>query len=255
MECQVCNVRSVAAFCSECQVLLCDECGVQCEGCAKVFCPSHLGRTHRGRLLCGQCREVPAAEPTRRLGLFGDGDEIATVAAAADEARQARVRAAMARSRRRPWRVSTFLGTVSGFLAILLLLVPVLRTVPLPDGTRLPTAYFAVVPALLAAAVALAGFLERLPHEHRAWNLLGLAVALVAIGLSLMAVRLSGTELEAVRTAEEELDPGPATPEDRLERRRRILERYEREGQGSPQMTPEERQEWRRKMLDRYKQR
>ena len=42
-------------FCHECEILLCEVCGNQCERCHKTVCRSHIQRTSSGRNVCVSC--------------------------------------------------------------------------------------------------------------------------------------------------------------------------------------------------------
>lgn len=55
MECSICVVRSSVGYCSECQALLCEECGIKCDECGKMVCPEHKHETRSGRTICLAC--------------------------------------------------------------------------------------------------------------------------------------------------------------------------------------------------------
>lgn len=55
MECAQCGIRSSVGFCHECEMLLCEVCGHQCERCHKTVCRSHIQRTSSGRNVCVSC--------------------------------------------------------------------------------------------------------------------------------------------------------------------------------------------------------
>lgn len=55
MECSRCKIRSSVGYCVECRALLCERCGLVCDGCGKPACPVHLHETPHGRRLCDTC--------------------------------------------------------------------------------------------------------------------------------------------------------------------------------------------------------
>jgi len=55
MECAFCQVRSAIGYCVECRSLVCEQCGVKCDGCGKLMCREHVHETPHGRRLCIKC--------------------------------------------------------------------------------------------------------------------------------------------------------------------------------------------------------
>lgn len=115
---------------------------------------------------------------------------------------------------------------------LVLLLLPGLRAVPVDRNTNFPTVYFAAVAPAMAILVAMAGLLDRNPKEKRTFNLIGIAIAFLAIGLAFFATPRSRSVDRAAPTA-------AVTKEKAKDR---------------DDLTPKELAEWRRKQLDQFNQ-
>lgn len=61
VDCGLCQIRSSVGYCTECKVLLCEECSVACSACRKLVCKNHLLTTSHGRKLCRGCWELRKA--------------------------------------------------------------------------------------------------------------------------------------------------------------------------------------------------
>ncbi|MBX3180720.1 MAG: hypothetical protein KF886_25515 [Candidatus Hydrogenedentes bacterium] len=48
-------MRSAVGYCHECEILLCEVCGNECDRCHKTVCRSHIQRTSSGRNICVSC--------------------------------------------------------------------------------------------------------------------------------------------------------------------------------------------------------
>ncbi len=56
MQCAVCQTRSPVGYCAKCHMMLCEVCGVPCEGCGGIACRRHSARDTAGRALCPLCQ-------------------------------------------------------------------------------------------------------------------------------------------------------------------------------------------------------
>lgn len=59
-------MRSSVGYCVDCNDLLCEHCGIPCDGCSKLVCPKHVNETSHGRELCTGCWEERRARRKHR---------------------------------------------------------------------------------------------------------------------------------------------------------------------------------------------
>ena len=196
MECSVCNTRSSVGYCVECQTLLCEVCSIACEHCGKIVCPEHQNETRSGRRLCGACfsaREAKKAErQAGRGGQGGTGLQDLEGAPAVEEERADATHAVLKESARKPlepWQLS-FYGAIAGVaVTCLILLVPSLRQVPLSGTNSLPTGYIFLLIPLFAIAWGVVALINPKYRRNRSRAVAGIAVAMVAAVLSIIAIR------------------------------------------------------------------
>lgn len=141
MECHICEVRSSVGFCVECHQLLCETCGVPCDQCGKMSCPTHIHETKSGKALCSGCyaerrakKEATKAEIIHRhtkqhreatdTSFQGLDNVPAEEAAIRDEALVVSARRAV-----EPWKISLYTALVGIGFGIVLLIFPGLRQV------------------------------------------------------------------------------------------------------------------------------
>lgn len=150
-------------FCVECHELLCETCGVPCDQCRKISCPTHIHETKSGKALCAGCyaerrakKEAVKAEIVQRH-TKGHREAVdtsfQTLDAAPGEEGEIRDEALVASARRaiQPWKVSLYIGIAGIALGILLLIAPNLRHIAF-GATTYPTGL------LLLMFIAFSGF-------------------------------------------------------------------------------------------------
>lgn len=229
MDCSVCRVRSSVSYCADCETLLCEECSESCDECQKRICSRHVHESRSGRPLCGACYE---AYSQRRLA--GDRDVGVDVEPPADTLRDAARLLRGEVSDIRPWKVSLGFGVAALAIAGALLALPALKDTVLGNVGIFTAAFIVAVCPLLALGWAVMGLVERHPSESRKFNLLGLVLALGALGLAFPILRSVPDSEEAVAIRQE--IPASSLPE---------VDRDE--------LTPEEREAWRQERLALYR--
>ncbi len=141
MECHICEVRSSVGYCVECHELLCETCGVPCEQCAKMSCPTHIHETKSGKALCAGCyaerrakKEAVKAEVVHRH-TQQHRDSVDTsfqqLETAPDAEGAVSDEALIASASRivEPWKMSLYIALTGIGFGILLLIFPTLRHV------------------------------------------------------------------------------------------------------------------------------
>lgn len=194
MDCQVCGVRSSVGYCGECQKILCETCGVICENCKKISCSDHIHETSGGRLLCTACyeerrekrRQAKAAhakkgeEDTSLQGLEAEGDLEGEVE---DEALVASARRPI-----QPWQMSLYIAIGGVVVALIMMLVPALRHIPLGGDRFIPTGYVMLIIPLLGIIWALIGLVKEDYYEDRTKCMYGLGTSILAAILTLVVI-------------------------------------------------------------------
>jgi hypothetical protein len=226
MECVLCNIRSAVGTCAECQMMICEDCGVQCERCAKWACPEHVYMTSSGKTLCTPCQEERRArhEAARRRaeGHAAAEDAHEGVLTPQDlEVEEVTVLTESVRQPPPPWKLSLYTAVVAlGFVAVVFIF-PGLRRIPLPGGTFLPTPYLLLIIPLIAVFWGVVGYLREELQSERNRSMIGVGLAILATVLMFVAVQTDPArraELEALRAQTERQTMTPA------ERERRRLE-------------------------------
>lgn len=149
MECHICEVRSSVGYCVECHELLCETCGIPCDQCGKMSCPTHIHETKSGKALCVGCyaerrakKEAVKAEVVHRH-TKEHRDAVNTSfqtleAQPGAEGEEISNEALVASARRivEPWKMSLYISLAGIGLGLLLLLFPSLRHVASPIGAK-----------------------------------------------------------------------------------------------------------------------
>jgi hypothetical protein len=231
MECSVCDLRGAVQACSYCHAQICEVCGVNCRRCGKPVCPTHVYKTHSGKMLCRDCQEERKAkrERLRTMAERADAAEYDDIprteshdsGLSEDEALTGSVRKPVP-----PWKLSLYTGVV-GLVAVLVLLVaPGLRQVPIPGGAVLPTPYFLLVIPVAALIWGLIGLLKEEYREDTARCLAGLVLAVAGILLMVVAVVTDPARKAAQQAADAQLVRNKMTPQQLNNWRNEKLERF-----------------------------
>ena len=164
MECHICEVRSSVGYCVECHQLLCETCGVPCDQCRKMSCPTHIHETKSGKALCAGCyaerrakKEAVKAEFVQRQAHHQRDDAIDTsfhgIDSPAEDAGEVSDVALVASARRavEPWKISLYLACGGVAFGVFLLIFSSFRHIVFGTHTY-PTG------VLLFVFVVLSGF-------------------------------------------------------------------------------------------------
>ena len=149
MECHICEVRSSMGYCVECHQLLCETCGVPCDQCGKMSCPTHIHETKSGKALCVSCyaerrakKEAVKAEIVQRHahhhhqeGADDTSFESLEAAPAADGEISDEALVISAKRTVEPWKISLYTALAGVGFGIVLLIFPNLRQVALGAHT------------------------------------------------------------------------------------------------------------------------
>lgn len=234
MECHICQVRSSIGYCVECQGLLCETCGVPCDQCGKLSCPSHVHATRGGRELCGSCyadrkakREQVKAAVAHRREAAEEDTSLAGLEQQPEGEISNEALVASARQPLQPWQMSLYIAGAGVALGIMILLFPGLRHIPLGGPTMIPTGYVLFVFPLLGIVWGIIGFVKEEYFKDRFKCLVGLGVSMAAVLVAFSAVWAG----QSVRVEA----PLP----------REVLRRTE-------DMTTEQLQQWRERALQKY---
>jgi len=233
MECSVCDLRGAVQACSYCHAQICEVCGVNCRRCGKPVCPTHVYKTHSGKMLCLDCQEERKAKRAR-LRTRAERAEAAefeeTPRADSHDSGLSEDEALIGSVRKPPppWKLSLYAGVV-GLVAVLVLLVaPGLRQVPMPGGIVLPTPYFLLVIPGAALVWGLIGLLNEEYKEDTARCVAGLVLAVASILLMVVAVATDPSRKAAQVAADAQM--------------------------GRIKMTPQQLNNWRNEKLGRFRQ-
>ena len=205
MECSVCNERSEVDACVECRMLLCEVCGAPCEQCHKMVCPEHKRVTHKGHVMCVACyterEERHAKKSSERDAAAGGGtslNELDETQAPQGEITYEAL-SGSARQPPPPWQMSLYTALAAAALALLLLVLADMRTVPTPWGGTFATPYSVVIISLFALFWSVRGMINEEHREDFSKCFFGLGIALVASVLALWEVSL---DKEVARTTQ-----------------------------------------------------
>jgi hypothetical protein len=235
MECSVCDIRSAIGSCSECQALLCEDCGVTCGHCEKQICPEHVHETRSGRSLCLSCYEERRARRRERraegASAYESGESSEQEEAAEDEAL-----VLSAKEPVQPWQISLYTALAGLALVLILLAFPGLRRVPLPTGGNFATPYILLFIGAVAIFWAIAGLVGEAYVETRKNCIAGLAIALIVCVLAVYAAQTDPARLAEIEALRLEEERRAMDEEDLKEFREDILDKYggtsgEREGE------------------------
>jgi len=231
MECSVCDLRGAVQACSVCHAQICEVCGIACRRCGKPVCPTHVYKTHSGKMLCLDCQEERKAKRAQ-LKAMAEREENPDIDQASksdshdsglseDEALVGSVRKPPP-----PWKLSLYAGAI-GLVAVLVLLVaPGLRQVPLPGGIFLPTPYFLFVIPAAALVWGMIGLLNEQYKEDTARSVAGLILAVAGILLMVVAVATDPSRKAAKEAAEAQMSRIKMTPQQLNNWRNEKLERF-----------------------------
>ncbi|MCC6796151.1 MAG: hypothetical protein IT366_13610 [Candidatus Hydrogenedentes bacterium] len=149
MECHICEVRSSVGYCVECHELLCETCGMPCDQCGKMSCPTHIHETKSGKALCVGCyaerrakKEAVKAEVVHRhthehrAAVDTSFQTLETAPGAEGEEISNEALVASARRVVEPWKMSLYISLAGIGLGLLLLFFPSLRHVASPIGAK-----------------------------------------------------------------------------------------------------------------------
>lgn len=147
MECHICEVRSSVGFCVECHELLCETCGVPCDQCGKISCPTHIHETKSGKALCAGCyaerrakKEAAKAEIVQRhtkAHRQAVDTSFQSLEKAPKEEGEISDEALVisAKTAIEPWKVSLYIAIAGIAFGIVLLIFPNLRHIALGAQT------------------------------------------------------------------------------------------------------------------------
>lgn len=149
MECHICEVRSSVGYCVECHELLCETCGVPCDQCGKMSCPTHIHETKSGKALCVGCyaerrakKEAVKAEVVHRHtkehrdAVDTSFQTLETTPGAEGEEISNEALVASAQRIVEPWKMSLYISLAGIGLGLVLLFFPSLRHVASPIGAK-----------------------------------------------------------------------------------------------------------------------
>lgn len=226
MECAVCGIRSSVGYCAECQKLLCEECGIKCDHCAKMVCSDHVYETSSGKSLCPVCKKE-RDERRRKRRHHRDDEEAAGgstlppgVEEPEGEEEEEVILVESARQATPPWLLSVYASSAALVVALVVLFVP---------GFRGLSIYLTLVPAVLVALAGLAwavfGMVSGRYMEDRNRCGIGLVLAVLALAGAAWAI---SSDVRARRAEEQEAVVGSRdyeSPEGRKQWRQEQLRR------------------------------
>lgn len=238
VECKICEVRSSVGYCVECRALLCETCGVPCEQCRKISCPTHTHTTRSGKVLCAGCyaerrakREAVKAEVVHRQharhGEPGD-TSLAGLEAAPEAEGEVRDEALVASARGaavQPWQMSLYIALVGIALGIALILFPSIRHVAFGARTY-SIGYIVFVFVVLSAVWAWIGLRNEEYYRDRIKCFYGVGACIVCALVGVVTVSRPPVTEERPVSATVELRRGDETAEELEEWRQRALQKY-----------------------------
>jgi len=227
MECAICQVRSSVGYCAECQILLCDECGISCSKCGKLVCSQHVQETRSHKRLCSDCMEERKARAAEKMAAAEADDETSLAALQAEEDVSDEALVGSIRQPPPPWKLSAVTGGAGVLVMIVLLIFPPLRHVDMPGtGAILFIPYVLMIVPLIAIIWSVIGFVGADYEFDRPKAGIGLALAVLAIILGVYAVKTDPKRTEADKARLEAERLKSATPDEIKEKREGVLNRF-----------------------------
>ncbi len=236
MECSVCDIRSSIGYCIECQQLLCETCSETCDACGKLMCPEHVNESRSGKVYCKTCNDRRKAERAAKHGRPRHDDtavagtsleSLAGVPAVEAEERDEEARVLGKRETVQPWQLCLYSAVVALVLAIILLVFPTLRRIPLGGTSYLATPYPLLIVPLVSTFWGVYGVVNIEFYKHRQRCMAGLGIAVLSMVMFVIEVSR---------------DPATLQDDDSLELQQR-----------RQNMAPEQLDGWRENVLDKYK--
>lgn len=204
MECHICEVRSSIGYCVECHELLCETCGVPCDQCGKLSCPTHIHETKSGKALCAGCyaerrakREAVKAEIVHRHGRH-HRDEADTsfqgLEKAEEGAGEISDEALVASARRiiEPWKMSLYIALAGVGFGIVLLAFPNLRHIAFGARTY-STGFLLLMFILLSGFWAWVGLRNEEYYRDRVKCFYGIGVNILCIVFAFITISSAPT--------------------------------------------------------------
>lgn len=233
MECHICDIRSSIGFCVECHGLLCENCGMPCDQCRKLSCPTHVQTTKSGKVLCIGCynerrakREALKAEVVHRHHGGGDTSFSGLENAAAEPgAVSDQALVASARKIVEPWQMSLYIALAGIGLGVVLLLFPSIRHVAFGAMT-FATGYLLFVFAILSAIWAWIGLRNEAYFADRIKCFYGIGACSICLLIAFITIASAPTLLTRPTITAIDSRTGTETPEELEQWRQRALRKY-----------------------------
>ncbi|MBI5094136.1 MAG: hypothetical protein HZB26_17050 [Candidatus Hydrogenedentes bacterium] len=229
MECSICLVRSSVGYCSACQILLCDECGISCTKCGKLVCSQHVHETRSHKQLCPECMEERKTRAAERAAVADAGESTSLEALQEEQPADVASEALLASVRQPPppWKLSAITAGAGVAVMLVLLFFPAMRHVDLP-GTAglLYIPYFVMLVPLIAIAWGIAALTgaDYVLDRPKAYIGLGLSIVCIIMGVVAVQTDPARKAAEAARIEAERLKS--ATPEEIKAKREGVLNRF-----------------------------
>lgn len=236
MECGVCDIRSSIGFCIECQKLLCETCSESCDACGKLMCPEHVHESRSGKVYCVGCDQRRKADrKDKHRKHHGEGVEMGgtgldaltggSAMAAEEEVDENRVLGK--RDPVQPWKLCMYSAVAAFGLAMVLMIFPTLRRIPLGGTSYLATPYVLIIIPLIATFWGVYGIVNIEFYKFRQRCYAGLGIAVLSMVMFVVAVASDPVAREEDQSVE-------------VQERRQIMNDQQLEG-------------WRENVLDKYK--
>ncbi len=200
------------------------------------MCPDHVHESRSGKVYCNGCNNRRKAERKSRHGKHASaeadegGTSLEALAGApvaeADE-REEEARVLGKRETVQPWQLCLYSAVVALIIALVLLVIPTLRRIPLGGTSYLATPYFLLVIPLISAFWGVYGIVNIEFYKHRQRCMAGLGIAVLSMVMFVVEVAT---------------DPAARQEGDSLE----LQDRRQN-------MEPEQLEGWRDNVLDKYK--
>lgn len=200
MECGICEIRSSIGYCIKCQKLLCETCSETCDACGKLMCPDHVYESRSGKIYCTTCNERRKAERRekqeqhrrdRKEAAAGDSSLEALAGAPAlvdEEEQEEEARVLGKREPVQPWKLCMYSAIAALVLALILLIFPSLRRIPLGGTSYLATPYVLIIIPLIASFWGVYGVVNLEYYKHRQRCMAGLGIAVVSMIMFIVEV-------------------------------------------------------------------
>lgn len=222
MDCACCKTRGAVESCSQCHTLLCEVCLIKCERCGKVVCPDHVHKTSSGRIICMACQaERKAKAKQREIAADADSPDVPAVE---EEAPEAEILVASVRKPPPPWKLSVYSAGIAILLALVLFVLPSLRSFKVGSAFFSAAYPFLIIPAvsLLWAVVGIRSQDEdHLPDRQKC--MLGAGLAVLAGFLLIFAALTDPTRLAEKKAIE---DQKKSLERPASERRENLMNRF-----------------------------